>query len=306
MMGNAAMRENNSSTIYTANEGSWINLVSPTQQELQNISTQLALNNDLLLTVLDAYERPHVYHKNDQVLIVIDIPFMQENADKNAFKTIPLGILLTHKTIVTVCLEKTEILENIGEMLQDCQWQFVLKLIERIYSSYLHYLRQIHRETTRQEVKLYQSTTNKKLFKMFELEKSLVYFSISLKSNETAIQKLKRLDSINSEPDNRELLENIIIENKQAVEMCNIYKNILCSTMSVFTSIISNNLNIIFKLFAKAMIFFSVFGIFTSLWGIRIERIPLGNNLYGLLIVICIAFGVVATLYYIIKKKGFY
>ena len=156
------------------------------------------------------------------------------------------------------------------------------------------------------EHELHKSMKNKELIELFDLEKSLVYFTTSLRSNEMVLEKMLRLESIKKYPEDRELLEDVIIENKQAIEMANIYSNILNGTMDAFASIISNNLNIVMKTLTSITIVMSVPTMIASFYGMNVEGMPLANMPHSFFIIISMSFIIsVLIAIFMIKKKLF-
>ncbi len=164
----------------------------------------------------------------------------------------------------------------------------LLQILYRNSVLFLSYLKQIDKNSTRVEQELHKSLKNQELIQMLKLEKSLVYFATSLKSNEVVMEKLMRMSFIKKYPDDMELLEDVIIENKQAIEMCNIYRDILSGTMNAFASVISNNLNIVMKLLTSITIILSIPTLIASLWGMNVG-VPFANNPFGFVIVIAIS-----------------
>ena len=163
--------------------------------------------------------------------------------------------------------------------------RFVFQILYRNATSYLRYLRIIDRKSEQIEEKLHISQKNKELIELLELEKSLVYFTTSLRSNETVLEKLLRTEKVKKYPEDEELLEDVIIENKQAIEMANIYSGILSGTMDAFASVISNNLNVVMKFLSTVTIVLSIPTLIASLFGMNFVNIPLGDNPYGFVIV---------------------
>ena len=186
--------------------------------------------------------------------------------------------------------------------------RFILQILYRNASMYLIYLRIIDKKSEQIEEKLHLSTRNQELMELLELEKSLVYFTTSLKSNEMVLEKLLKVESIKKYPEDTELLEDVIIENKQAIEMANIYSGILSSMMGTFASVISNNLNIVMKVLAVITIVMSIPTIVFSAYGMNLSAagMPFSRTPWGFLIVIILS--VVASIIaaiFLSRKKFF-
>ena len=174
-----------------------------------------------------------------------------------------MGIVVTDDKIFTVCLEDTPVLSSfmdgrVRNFFTYKRTRFILQILYRNASLYLHYLRIIDKKSDEVEQKLHKSQRNQELIELLELQKSLVYFTTSLRSNEVVLEKLLKVENIKQYPEDTELLEDVIIENKQAIEMTNIYSGILSGTTEAFASIISNNLNIVMKFLATVTIVMSI------------------------------------------------
>lgn len=268
-------------------EGCWVALTKPTNEELQTVSRETGIDIDDLRAPLDDEERSRIEQEGDCVIVLVDIPSLDE---KDRYVTIPLGIYMTKQAIVTVCLEETPVLRafmnnRVREFYTFKKTRFVFQILYRNATSYLRYLRIIDRKSEQIEEKLHISQKNKELIELLELEKSLVYFTTSLRSNETVLEKLLRTEKVKKYPEDEELLEDVIIENKQAIEMANIYSGILSGTMDAFASVISNNLNVVMKFLSTVTIVLSIPTLIASLFGMNFVNIPLGDNPHGFLIV---------------------
>ena len=271
----------------TVSEGGWVALTKPTNEELQTVSRETGIDIDDLRAPLDDEERSRIEQEGDCVIVLVDIPSLDE---KDRYVTIPLGIYMTKQAIVTVCLEETPVLRafmnnRVREFYTYKKTRFVFQILYRNATSYLRYLRIIDRKSEQIEEKLHISQKNKELIELLELEKILVYFTTSLRSNETVLEKLLRTDKVKKYPEDEELLEDVIIENKQAIEMANIYSGILSGTMDAFASVISNNLNVVMKFLSTVTIVLSIPTLIASLFGMNFVNIPLGDNPHGFLIV---------------------
>lgn len=294
-------------------EGCWIALTNPTATEIFEISEQFEIEVDDLRAPLDEEERSRIEVEDNYTLILVDIPVIEERNDKDWYGTIPLGIILTDKMIFTICLEDTQVLTRFMEgrvrnFFTYMKTRFILQILHRNASMYLRYLRIIDKKSEQVEEKLHLSTRNEELLELLELQKSLVYFTTSLRSNEMVLERLTKTESIKKYPEDTELLEDVIIENKQAIEMANIYGGILNGMTDVFASMISNNLNIVMKVLAVITIVMSIPTIIFSAYGMNVNLVgmPFSSNPWGFWIVIAISVvaSVVAAL--ILNKKRFF
>lgn len=274
-------------------EGCWIALTNPTATEIFEISERFDIEVDDLRAPLDEEERSRIEVEDTYTLILVDVPTIEERNDKDWYGTIPLGVIVTDKMIFTICLEDTQVLTRFMEgrvrnFFTYMKTRFILQILYRNASMYLRYLRIIDKKSEQVEEKLHMSTRNQELIELLELEKSLVYFTTSLRSNEVVLEKLLKIDTIKKYPEDTELLEDVIIENKQAMEMANIYSGILSGTMDAFASVISNNLNIVMKFLSIITIVMSIPTIVFSAYGMNVNAsgMPFAESSWGFLIVI--------------------
>lgn len=274
--------------------GAWVNLCAPTEEELAKVSIQLNVEDALLRAALDEEERSRIDFEDGHMLILVDTPTVEAQQGRGfVYSTLPFGIVLTRDVIVTVCLKESALARAFSEspvknFSTKKKNRMTLQLLYRNATLFLFYLREVDKASNRVENELHISMKNKELIQMLGLEKTLVYFSTSLKGNEMVLEKLLRMDFVKDYPDDTELLEDVIIENKQAIEMAGIYRDILSGTMDAFASVISNNLNIVMKLLAALTIILTVPSIIFGLWGTNVP-VPWANSPYGFWLVIVVA-----------------
>ncbi len=289
-------------------EGCWISVTRPTAEELERLEKETRIDIDDLRAPLDDEERSRIELEDHYNMILVDIPSLDE---KDRYVTIPLGIFMTKEMIVTVCLEETPVLKafqnkRVREFYTFKKTRFVFQILYRNATSYLRYLRIIDRKSEQIEEKLHVSQKNSELIELLELEKSLVYFTTSLRSNEVVLEKLLRTERVKKYPEDEDLLEDVIIENKQAIEMANIYSGILSGTMDAFASVISNNLNIVMKFLATVTIVLSIPTMIASFFGMNFDNIPLGHapgGFFTIIILTLVVSGVVALFF---RKKNLF
>jgi len=274
-------------------EGCWVHLTDPEPDEIQSVMDFFCVDEDFVKAALDEEESPHIEHEECGTLIIVDIPIVQPEEQSFIYTTLPLGVILCEKGIITVCLKETTIIEDfingrVRAFSVNKKYRFLLQILYRNASKFLQYLKQIDKASSVVETELHKSMKNRELIQMLRLEKSLVYFSTSLKGNELVLEKLLRTNSLTRYPDDEDLLEDVIIENKQAIEMCTIYRDILSGTMDAYASVISNNLNIVMKLLAAVTIILSVPQIIYSLFGMN-TAVPFEGNPAGFWIVLGIS-----------------
>lgn len=299
--------------IQEAQDGCWIALTNPTATEIFEISEQFEIEVDDLRAPLDEEERSRIEVEDNYTLILVDVPMIEERNEKDWYGTIPLGIIITDKMIFTICLEDTQVLTRFMEgrvrnFFTYMKTRFILQILYRNASMYLRYLRIIDKKSAQVEEKLHLSTRNQELIELLELEKSLVYFTTSLRSNEVVLEKLLKVESIKKYPEDTELLEDVIIENKQAIEMANIYSGILSGMMDAFASVISNNLNIVMKVLAIITIVMSIPTIVFSAYGMNVNSagMPFADNPWGFLIIILFSVAISIIVALILSKKKFF
>jgi magnesium transporter len=269
--------------------GSWIHLTDPSKEELAQISKTCGVEIDFLSAALDEEETPRIDKEDEATLILVDIPIVEPEGTSFLYNTVPLAIIITENNLITVCLEDSVIFEDFykGRVKGfDCtkKTRFIYQLLFKTSSKFLQYLRQIEKASTQVENALYKSLKNRELLQMLKLEKSLVFFSTSLKANEIVLEKMMKTNMIKRYPEDEDLLEDVIVENKQAIEMCTIYRDIQSGTMDAFASVISNNLNIVMKFLTSVTIILAIPALFGALWGMNVD-VPFMNTPGGFWIV---------------------
>jgi len=222
----------------------------------------------------------------------------------------PLGIIITENQIVTVSLNENYVINDFIERKNKTFYtykktRFLLQILYKTSKLYLQYLRHIDKTSDKIECKLHKSLKNQELIQLLELEKSLVYFSTSLKSNEIVLEKIQRFNPVKLYPEDTELLEDVIIENKQAIEMANIYSNILTGTMDAYASVISNNLNIVMKFLTSVTIIMALPTMVASFFGMNVDN-PLENvpHAFAIIFLLTMFFSVILA-YTMVKKQMF-
>ncbi len=294
----------------TLEKGCWVHLQNPTKEEIDGLTTRFALDPTFLPAALDQEESARVEVDGSQTLIIVDTPYTESEGSGYIYSTIPVGIVLADEVIITVTTQETAIItdfteERVRGFSTQKRMRFILQLLFRNASLFLSYLKQVDKASMHVQGQLEKSMKNRELFQMLKLEKSLVFFSTSLKGNEGVMEKMMRMSMLRSDADLGDLLEDVIIENKQALEMCTIYRDILSGTMDAFASIISNNLNIVMKVLTSLTVVLTVPTIFSSFWGMNV-KVPFGNTSFGFYAVagFSVVIAVVAFLF-LWRKKMF-
>ena len=290
--------------------GVWVYLINPTEAEIKDTCLLTDIEEEFIRPALDEEERPRIETDNGQTLILVDIPTSENDGTTNIFSTIPLGIVYTKEAIVTVCLKETPVLSDfinkkVKTFYTYFRSRFILQILFRSATFYLHYLRSIEKISNKVESDLQKSMKNKELNQLLKLEKSLVYFSTSLKSNESVLEKMLKFEAIKRFEEDQDLLDDVIIENKQALEMTNIYSSILRGMMDAFSSIISNNLNIVMKSLTIITIALSVPTMISGFFGMNVPNFLENSPAAFPVIVIGTALLSVLTSFLLIKNKLF-
>ncbi len=294
----------------TVEPGCWIHMTAPSIDEIKRISEITGAQDEMLKTALDDEERAHIEFEDNTTLLIVDIPYVQIEGKTTVYNTLPLGIVHKEDYIITVTLVESPLFlmftENkIKDFSTRKKTRFIFQLLYRNAVMYLRYLRNIDKSSNTLHNEMQKSYRNKELFKLMALEKSLVYFSTSLKGNEIVMEKLVKVNFIKKYNEDEELLDDVIIENKQAIEMCSIYRDILSGMMDAYASIISNNLSIVMKFLAAITIVISLPTLVTSAWGMNVN-LPWKDSPYGFIIVGAIAIGItVVAAIWLWRRKMF-
>lgn len=291
-------------------KGSWINLVNPSEIEIKKVCENLKIQEDFIRDALDSEEKARIDKEDDDgtILFVVDVPIIEKNEENDVYTTMPLGMIVVRDDyFITVSLRKNKIIEDFEKRkIKDFQTYKKTKLIFQILylnsSYYLNYLKQINKETEIAEYILKNSMKNKELLKLLSLEKSLVYFTTSLKSNELIMEKTMRGKIIKLYEEDEDILEDAITENRQAIEMSKIYSDILNGTMDAYASIISNNLNGVMKFLTSITIVLAVPTMISSFWGMNVG-LPFQESKIGFLIMITISIILTLLVTWWLKRK---
>ena len=233
----------------TMEDGCWVNLTYPSEKELKTVSTALGVEPTFLRAALDEEETSRIESEDGQTLIIVDIPAVEKDEAGVVYSTLPMGIVVTDKHIITVCLKETSLIRDLQDgLVKDVRTQqrtrFILNILLLVAKRYLQYLKQIDKTYNYMESQLYKSQRNKELIQMLDLEKSLVYINTSLKANEVTLEKILRGRIVTLYEEDHDLLEDVLIEVRQAIEMAQIYSSIISGMMDAFAPVISNNPNV--------------------------------------------------------------
>lgn len=283
--------------IETFEPGSWINLVNPSQSESMEIAERYKIDITDLRAPLDAEEMSRIVVEDDYKLIIVDVPVLEERNNKTYYITIPLGIIVTDSVIITTCLEPLPLFDPfINKTMRNfytfMRSRFVFQILYRNAQLYLTALRMIDRKSEEVEKRLHESTRNEELIQLMELGKTIVYFQAALKTNERIVKKLTTSSQIlRKYEEDEDLLEDTLIDTQQALEMADIYGNILTGMSDAFASIIANNQNVIMKALALFTILLEIPTMIFSAYGMNVlgSSLPLSDSPFSFWIIVVLA-----------------
>ena len=303
-------------------KGNWISMVSPSEEEIREVCMNLNIQEDFIKYALDFEEKARIdYEEDDETtLFLIDVPIIEkekpseeEEEGNNIYTTMPLGMIVVRDDyFITVSLKKNKIIEELESGLSKNRLKgissykksrLLLHILYKNASYFLTLLKRINRETEIAENVLKNSMKNKELLKLLSLDKSLVYLTTSLKSNEIVMEKTLRGKVIKLYDEDEDILDDAIIENRQAIEMSRIYTEILNGTMDAYASIISNNLNVVMKFLTSITIVISIPTLIASFMGMNVP-VPFQNNPNGFIIMTVISVIVALISLIWLRKKG--
>lgn len=287
----------------------WIELTSPTRDEIEKVVAKTLVDEDLILKMLDDEELPRVEQSGNATLVVIDTPYIIDE-ENYKYKTYPLGIIITNNNyVITVSPKKTNILNDfkqnkVKDFRTAKKTRFLIQILLKTATAYLRTLKEINKDIEKKETVLKKSTENKDLIELLEIEKTLVYFMTSLKANDVVLEKCSKGNILPLYEGDLDLLEDAMIENKQAIEMSSIYRDILSSITDTYATIVSNNLNLVMKFLAGATIVLSIPTMIASFLGMNV---PLGSitkldNAFVLTILVASILSIIIAI--ILRKKN--
>lgn len=284
--------------------GCWVNCVDPTDLEAESLVRDFGIDGEFIKAALDPEESPHIDSEDGNGLIIVDVPIISKEEKDITYHTVPLGIIITKSNVITISLKKNMVIEEVATGLiknvdTNLKVQFVLNIVLRAAVKYLQYLKQLDKISDNIERDLKKSMKNKDFMQFLEVEKSLVYFSSSLKANESTLEKIMRGRLVKLSEEDKELLEDVLIEIRQAIEMTTIQINILSNTMEAFASVISNNLNIVMKVLASITLIISIPTVISGFYGMNTD-LPFSDVSWFPWV---LSFVLMLISYFILKKK---
>lgn len=287
----------------------WIDLTSPTTDEIDKVVQKTLVDKELVMKMLDLEELPRIEQSGNATLVVIDTPYLENHYE---YTTYPLGIIITDNNyVITVSPRKVSVLDDfkqdkVRNFRTAKKTRFLIQILLRTASEYLKALKKVNNAIDQKEEVLKKSTQNKDLVDMLDIEKTLVYFITSLKANDLVLEKLGKGNILPMYEGDYDLLEDAMIETKQAIEMSGIYRNILNSITDTYETIVSNNLNKAMKFLAAATIVLSIPTMISSFLGMNIPLGSITTNENGFTIVIILSIAVSMLIAFILKKKDMF
>ncbi len=301
-------------TLKTLEKGAWINIIDPTPYELKVVSNLTEVDPDFLRSALDDEERSHTDVEDDSVMVLTNVPVCR---DRDSYDALPLAIIVTEEYIITVCLEETPVMMEFNERTAKLfrtykKTRFLFQILYKSATYFLRYLRQISKISDEIEDQLRHDMKNSEILRLLTLQKGLTYFNAAIRSNGAVLDKLTRMrNNQNLQPilktyeEDEDLLEDVIIENKQAREMVEMYSKILARLADTFSSIISNNQNLVMKFLAAMTIIVAIPTVVSSFFGMNVP-VPFAENPLGFAYIMIIAVVISITSAYVLWRRDMF
>ncbi len=290
--------------------GAWIELTDPTHEEAQKIASKLKIDIEDLLSAIDPEEKNRIELQEGYTLILVDIPAIEVRHGQRSYTTIPLGIILTQDEIVTVCSEVTPILsqferDQVRDFSTKKKLRFVYQILLRTSIVYQKALQLIDRRRGEIEERIDKVESEEDLIRLHELETTLVYFATSLRGNGNVLDRLTRYKRLQQFPEDRELLDDVIVENKQAIEMTTIYKDIIDSTRELLSNVLDARLNNVMKRLTSITLILAVPTMISGMYGMNVDSrwMPLAGTVHGFGIIILITLIISILLMFLLHRK---
>ena len=292
-------------------ESCWINLVEPTTTELERVLVHSQVPRDFLTDPLDIGERPRFDYEDDATLLIVHVPMPVDDDEVAPYRTVPLGIILTGQTVITVCSARTPVttafLDQIRRVCPPSdRYRFAFRLLWHGGVLFLRYINDIHARTGALEDELHESISNEALLKLLTIEKTFVYFTTSLMADTIAFNRANTARQLPLSEDDRDYLEDAMVEYQQALETATIHANILNGTLDTFASLINNNLNNVMKYLTAATIMLAVPTLVASIYGMNLTTLPFMHNPHSFAIVMGVS-GLLAValgaVFFVLSRK---
>ena len=271
--------------------GTWIELTSPTAEEAAQIAELLGIDQDDVLAAIDPEEKARIQTEDEYTLIVVDVPAREVRHHEQAYNTIPLGIILTEDNVVTVCSEETSVLSSfhkarIRDLSTENRLAFVYRIMLRIALRYQQVLANIDRTRMEFEEQIEEVEDERDLIRLHEMESTLVYFSTSLRGNANVLNRLTRYGHLHQAED-RDILDDAIVENQQAIEMAQIYREVIDGTRELMSNVMDSRLNGVMERLTSITIILSIPTVISGAYGMNVagEWMPFSDVPHGFAII---------------------
>lgn len=291
-------------------DGVWIQMTNPDVSEGQSIAEELEIDIEDVLAALDEEESSRIELQDGYTLILVDVPFIEIRHEKETYTTIPLGIILTNDVIITVCTEDIPVLQafvnnRVKEFSTKKKLRFVYQILYRVSALYQSDLRIIDKKRTEIEERVGKNTEEVDLIALHELESTLVYFATSLRANDVVLDRLSRYKRLEQYPEDKELLGDVIVENKQAIEMTTIYRDILNGTRELMSSVLDNRLNNVMKSLTMITLIMAIPTVISGIYGMNVDSqwVPFANTAHGFAIICGIIVLICVVVIILLRRK---
>lgn len=291
-------------------KGAWVQLTNPSPEECVEIADRFQMDVADVRAALDDEESSRISLEEGYTLILVDIPTAEIRNNRNSYQTIPLGILLREDVVITVCTEETAVLQtfvdqSMKEFSTKKRMRFVYQILYNSNIVYQSLLRTIDRKRKEIEERINGSTGDSDLFDLHELESNLVYFATSLRANSMVLDRLTRYGRLQQFPEDRDLLEDVIIENRQAIEMTGIYRDVINGTRELLSTVINNRLNDVMKILTSVTLILAIPTIVSGIYGMNVDDqwMPLAHVPHGFGIIILITLVISVLIAWLLHRK---
>lgn len=291
-------------------DGVWIHMVDPSAEETMLLAESLDIDVADLRAALDEEESSRIELEDGYTLILIDVPSAEIRHKKVMYTTIPLGIILKQDLIITVCTEDLPVLQTfinnrVKEFSSKKKMRFVYQILYRTTVVYQGHLRTIDKKRTEIEERIENDTREEDLIALHELESTLVYFATSLRANGNVLDRLTRYKRLEQYPEDKDLLDDVIIENKQAIEMTVIYRDIINGTRELMSSVLDNRLNNVMKTLTSITLLMAVPTVISGIYGMNVNEVgvPFADSPFGFFIICALMVVVCTVILYVLRKK---
>ncbi len=271
-------------------KGCWVDVSHPTPDDVAYLTNKLGIPKEFVTASLNPHEISHIEKSDGALLILVRIPHSQGATARIPYVTIPLGIILAHESITTICADEPELLSNLSHEHQSDlstanSTRFVLHLLWSIANNYIRYVGEIDTFVEAVEERLQRSLENREVLELLRYQKSLVHFTTALRANETMLERLQRSKSLAFDPKDEDLLDDVFTENRQAIGLSEIASDILSQMMDAFASIISNNLNVVMKFMASVTVILIIPTIISTFYGMNVQ-LPINDHPAAFLVLV--------------------